>query len=227
MLSASVHGITKHTPSPRLQVLDSIVRDAIGNREVPGAVVLIWHDGQVVYRKAFGNRAVDPRGEPMTVDTIFDVASLTKVVATATAVMQLVQHGDIRLNDPVAKYIPEFSQNGKEDVTVRDLLTHFSGLREDLDITTPWQGKQTAFTMAYAEKPVSPPGSKFLYSDINFIVLAAIVEKTEHRRNPYSIGIFSPSKKYRARRYAIATRTLSCAPPALLETQDVVSIRAR
>src|SRR6185369_470108 len=111
---------TPRTPLSRLQVLDSIVRDAIGNREVPGAVVLVWHDGQVIYRKAFGNRAIDPRGEPMTVDTIFDIASLTKVVATTTAVMQLVQHGDIRLNDPVVKYIPEFAQNAKDDITVRD-----------------------------------------------------------------------------------------------------------
>ena len=180
LLAVSADGATRRTPRTppsRLQVLDSIVRDAIGNREVPGAVVLVWHDGQVIYRKAFGNRAVDPRGEPMTVDTIFDVASLTKVLATTTAVMQLVQHGDIRLNDPVVKYIPEFAQNAKDDITVRDLLTHFSGLREDLDLTAPWQGQQTAFAMAYAEKPISPPGSRFLYSDINFIVLGALVER--------------------------------------------------
>ena len=161
----------------RLQVLDAIVHDAIDNREVPGAVVLVEHDGQVLYKKAIGNRALDPKSEPMTVDTIFDIASLTKVVATTTAVMQLVQRGDVRLNDPVAKYLPEFSQNGKDDVTVRDLLTHFSGFRDDLDLSTPWQGHDTALSMAYAEKLVSPPGSRFQYSDINFIVLGALVER--------------------------------------------------
>jgi CubicO group peptidase (beta-lactamase class C family) len=79
---------------------------------MPGAVLLVGHDGQVIYRKAFGNRALEPRREPMTADTIFDLASLTKVIATTTAVMQLVQKGEVRLNDPVAKYIPEFAQNG-------------------------------------------------------------------------------------------------------------------
>jgi uncharacterized protein YbbC (DUF1343 family)/CubicO group peptidase (beta-lactamase class C family) len=161
----------------RVQVLDSIVHDAIDNREIPGAVVLVSHDGQVIYRKAIGNRAVDPRSEPMTVDTIFDIASLTKVVCTTTAVMQLVQRGEVRLNDPVVKYLSEFGQNGKEEVTVRDLLTHFSGLRDDLDLSTPWQGHDTALNMAYAEKLVSPPGSRFQYSDINFVVLGALVER--------------------------------------------------
>ncbi len=138
---------------------------------------MVWHDGQVVYRKAFGNRSLEPRREAMTVDTVFDIASLTKVVATTVAVMQLVEKGDIRVNEPVAKYLPEFAQNGKEDVTIRQLLTHFSGLPEDLDLTQPWQGRDTALQMAYAEKPMDPPGSRFLYSDVNFIVLGALVEK--------------------------------------------------
>ncbi len=138
--------------------------------------MLVEHDGQVLYKKAIGNRAVDPKTERMTEDTIFDIASLTKVVATTTAVMQLIQRGEVRLTDPVSKYLPQFSQNGKEDVTVRDLLTHFSGLRDDLDLSTPWQGHDAALSMAYAEKLVSPPGSRFQYSDINFIVLGALVE---------------------------------------------------
>ena len=138
---------------------------------------MVVHDGQALYKKAMGNRALDPKSEPMTLDTIFDVASLTKVVATTTAVMQLVQRGDLRLNDPISKYLPQFSQNGKEDVTVRDLLTHFSGFRDDLDLSTPWQGRDTALSMAYAEKLVSPTGSRFQYSDINYIVLGALVER--------------------------------------------------
>jgi uncharacterized protein YbbC (DUF1343 family)/CubicO group peptidase (beta-lactamase class C family) len=152
------------------------VRDAIHDDQIPGAVLLVWHDGQVIYRKAFGNRALEPRKEAMTVDTIFDVASLTKVVATTTAVMQLVQKGEVRLNDPVAKYIPEFAQNGKEDITVRNLLTHFSGLRADIDLTPPWDGRDAALRLSYAETPDYSPGSRFLYSDTNFITLGALVE---------------------------------------------------
>jgi uncharacterized protein YbbC (DUF1343 family)/CubicO group peptidase (beta-lactamase class C family) len=153
------------------------VQDAIREGQIPGAVLLVGHDGEVIYRKAFGNRSLEPHREPMTVDTIFDIASLTKVVATTTAVMQLVQRGQVRINDPVAKYIPEFAQNGKEDVTVRELLTHYSGMPKDLDLTTPWQGRDKAFQMAYEEKPAFPPGSRLLYSDVNFITLGALVER--------------------------------------------------
>jgi len=160
-----------------LGILDSIVQEAIHDEQIPGAVVLIGHDGQVIYRKAFGERSLEPRREPMTVETVFDLASLTKVVATTTAVMQLVQKGEIRVNEPVVKYIPEFAENGKDEITVRELLTHYSGLPEDLDLVQPWQGRETALRMAYAEKPIYAPGSRFLYSDINFIVLGALVER--------------------------------------------------
>jgi uncharacterized protein YbbC (DUF1343 family)/CubicO group peptidase (beta-lactamase class C family) len=163
-------------PSAGLGVLDGIVQEAIRDEQIPGAVVLVGHDGRVIYRKAFGERALEPRREPMTLDTIFDVASLTKVVATTIAVMQLAQKGQIRINDPVAKYIPEFGESDKEEITVRELLTHYSGLPKDLDLSQPWEGGETALRMAYAEKPIYAPGSRFLYSDVNFIVLGAVVE---------------------------------------------------
>jgi uncharacterized protein YbbC (DUF1343 family)/CubicO group peptidase (beta-lactamase class C family) len=184
LLCSSVLAVAKNPASPpsSLGVLDSIVQEAIRDEQIPGAVVLVGHDGQVIYRKAFGERALEPRREPMTVDTIFDLASLTKVVATTTAVMQLVQKGQIRVNEPVAKYLPEFAENGKEEITVRELLTHHSGLPEDLDLaqrylSQAWQGRETALRMAYAEKPIYAPGSRFLYSDVNFIVLGALVER--------------------------------------------------
>ncbi len=140
-------------------------------------MLLVWHNGQVIYRKAFGHRSLEPRREVMTVDTIFDLASLTKVVVTTTAVMQLVEHGKIRLNDPVAKYIPEFAANDKGDVTIRELLTHFSGLPPDLNKGLSWQSRNEAYQAAYSQNLISAAGSKFLYSDINFIVLGALVEK--------------------------------------------------
>ncbi|MGH9528634.1 MAG: exo-beta-N-acetylmuramidase NamZ domain-containing protein [Terriglobales bacterium] len=151
--------------------------DAIHNAEIPGAVLLVWHNGHVVYRKAFGYRSLEPHRELMTVGTIFDLASLTKVVATTTAIMQLVEEGKVRVNDPVAKYIPDFAANGKEDITMRELLTHHSGLPPDLDLDQEWQGRDSAYQLAYALKPIYPPGSQFLYSDVNFIVLGALIEK--------------------------------------------------
>lgn len=162
---------------PSLAVLDPIIQQAIQGQQIPGAVLLVGHGGHVVYHKAYGWRALDPRREPMTLDTVFDIASLTKVVATTTCVMKLLEQGKVKLNDPVARYLPEFARNGKEDITVRQLLIHYSGLREDLDLKEPWQGKETAYKMAFAETPVLAPGSKFLYSDINFIVLGALVER--------------------------------------------------
>lgn len=157
--------------------VDSIINQAIADGNIPGAVLIVGHDGKVAYRKAYGNRALEPRREPMTLDTIFDVASLTKVIATTTAVMQLVEQGKIRLNDPLAKYLPEFAQNGKEDITIRQLLTHYSGLAPDLDLATPWESKNTAYQLAFVEPPETTPGSGFIYSDINFIMLGALVEK--------------------------------------------------
>src|SRR5512133_783336 len=161
----------------RFVPIDNAINKAIQDGQIPGAVLLIGHDGQVVYRKAYGERWLDPKREPMTLDTIFDMASLTKVMATTSSVMRLFEQGQIRLNDPVAKYIPEFGKYGKEEITIRQLLTHYSGLREDLDLKTPWSGKDTAYQMANEEKLVSPPGSMFRYSDINFIVLGELVER--------------------------------------------------
>ena len=161
----------------RLAVLDPIINDAIAQQQIPGAVVLIGHEGKIVYRKAYGDRALAPRREAMTVDTIFDCASLTKAVATTTAVMQLWEQGKFRMNDPVAKYLPEFGQNGKQDITIRQLLVHYSGLAPDLDLTKPWEGKETAYRMAFEQAPERPPGSSFVYSDINFVVLGALIEK--------------------------------------------------
>src|SRR5579862_7589376 len=138
---------TERATLAQLNVIDPIVEEAIRDKQIPGAVVLVGHDGEIVYRKAFGSRAIEPRREPMTVDTIFDLASLTKVIVTTTAVMQLVEQGKVKPNDPVAKYLAEFAQNGKEDITVRQLLVHYSGLAPGLDLTAKWEGKNTAYQL--------------------------------------------------------------------------------
>jgi uncharacterized protein YbbC (DUF1343 family)/CubicO group peptidase (beta-lactamase class C family) len=157
--------------------IDRLVNQAVGEHRLPGAVVIIGHRGHVVYRKAFGWRSLEPTRERMTLDTIFDMASLTKCLATTPAVMQLYQESKLSPNDPVAKYLPDFAANGKQDITIRDLLTHYSGLPPDLDLLQPWEGKDEAYHRAYASVPQRPPGERFVYSDINFIVLGALVEK--------------------------------------------------
>jgi uncharacterized protein YbbC (DUF1343 family)/CubicO group peptidase (beta-lactamase class C family) len=137
----------------------------------------------------------------MTVDTIFDIASLTKVVATTTAVMQLFEQGKVKMNDPVAKYLPEFGQNGKQDITVRQLLTHYSGLAPDLDLTQSWTSKETAYRMAFEMAPQQMPGAGFLYSDINFVVLGALIERVSGRMlNDYvQERVFGPAKMIHTR----------------------------
>lgn len=159
------------------QPVDALIQQEVTSQGITGAVLLIGHDGKIVHEKAFGLRATSPRPERMTVDTIFDLASLTKVVATAPSVMRLVQYGQIRLNDPVSHYIPEFGANGKQSITIRELLTHYSGLRGDLDLNVPWEGEAEAFRRADEEKLEHPPGAQFLYSDINFIVLGELVQR--------------------------------------------------
>jgi len=161
----------------RLTVLDPVINDAIAQHQIPGAVIIIGHDGQVVYRKAYGSRALEPRREAMTLDTVFDCASLTKVVATTTALMQLWEQGKFRMSDPVAKYLPEFGQNGKQEITIRQLLVHYSGFPEDLELGKKWEGRDTGYRLAFEVAPERAPGSAFSYSDINFIVLGALVER--------------------------------------------------
>src|SRR6266542_3023048 len=113
--------------------LDAAVNEAIGQDRIPGAVLLVGHRDRILHLKAYGKRALVPAAEEMTVDTIFDCASLTKVVATTSCLMKLFEEGKFRLNDRVTEHIPEF-QGGKSEITVRNLLTHFSGLRPDVDV---------------------------------------------------------------------------------------------
>ena len=174
--------------------VDAVIENAVAEHNVPGAVLIVGHNGKILHRKAFGSRSLEPTHEAMTVDTIFDLASLTKCIATTTSIMQLVQQGRIRLADSVATYLPDFAQNGKKDITIRDLMTHYSGLPPDLDLKVAWSGHQAAYQMAMREKPTNPPGSRFVYSDINFETLGFIVEKlTGQSLNEYaSQKIFAP-----------------------------------
>jgi SSS family transporter len=201
--------------------VSTLINTAIAQHKLPGAVVVIGHKGKIVFERAYGNRALEPKVEPMTTDTIFDMASLTKVLVTTTAILQLYEQHKLDLDAPVAKYLPEFAattgcappqtpgipikadvllSNSKDSrplcaaspaianakawksqITIRQLLTHYSGLSEDVDLKDPWgvaaPDKAEGIRRAMAAVPYGPPGETFKYSDINFITLGALVEK--------------------------------------------------
>jgi uncharacterized protein YbbC (DUF1343 family)/CubicO group peptidase (beta-lactamase class C family) len=161
---------------PTAADLDSTINQAIRENKIPGAVLLIGHNGGIVYRKAYGERSLVPTREAMTVDTIFDIASLTKIVATTSAMMKLYDEGRFSPDDLVTKYLPEF-QGGHSPITIRDLMTHYSGLRPDLDLKPAWSGYKTGIHRALIDKPAGPPEVKFVYSDINFELVGEIVRR--------------------------------------------------
>jgi uncharacterized protein YbbC (DUF1343 family)/CubicO group peptidase (beta-lactamase class C family) len=153
--------------------IDARIERAIADKKVPGGVYHLEQSGKI-YEKVYGNRALVPAVEPMTVDTIFDAASITKVAATTPAIWLLIQRGKIGLDDPAQKYVPEFPRG---DVTIRHLLTHTSGLRPDLDLKDPWSGYDMAMQLVMREELTNNPGYVFRYSDINFELLGEIVQR--------------------------------------------------
>ncbi len=178
----------------KLNQIDALVEKDIADKKLPGAVVLVGHKGKIVFRKAYGSRALVPAVEKMTFDTIFDVASLTKVVATTTSVMIMVERGQLRLNDTIGKYIPEIQDKDVKNITIQQLLTHVSGFAPDFDLREKWTGREGMQDALKKEKLRQVPGTKFVYSDINFIVLAEIVERVSGKNvaNFSRLNIFDP-----------------------------------
>ena len=157
--------------------IDTIVEAEIAAGQLPGAVVHVARSGKLVWSRAYGNRALEPALEPMTTETLFDLASLTKVVATATSVMVLVDRGLVRLGDPVARYVPEFAANGKRAITVEQLLIHRSGLIADNELRDYEEGPAKAMENLWRLAPIAAVGSRFIYSDVNYIVLGELVRR--------------------------------------------------
>ncbi len=160
----------------KLNQIDALVEADIAAKKLPGAVVLVGHRGKIVFRKAYGNRSLVPSVEKMTVDTIFDVASLTKPIATATSIMILVEQGKLRLNDAIGMYIPDIDDAIAKRVTIQQLLTHTSGYAPDFDLKEKWTGRDGMLAALKKEKLRAPPGTRFVYSDIGFEVLGEIVQ---------------------------------------------------
>jgi uncharacterized protein YbbC (DUF1343 family) len=165
----------------RMSHAEKLIQHAIEEGEIPGAVLLVGVGDRVVYRKAFGQQVVEPEPQPMAVDAIFDLASLTKPVATASSVMLLVQRGQLSLSDRVAAYLPDFAVNGKGDITIEQLLLHTSGLIADNPMSDYEEGKQQALQRICELRPVRRPGSAFVYSDVGYIVLGKLVEIIDGR----------------------------------------------
>jgi SSS family transporter len=204
--------------APDFTPVSALITQAIAEKKLPGAVLLVGHDDKIVFEHAYGNRSLEPAIEPMTEDTIFDMASLSKVIVTTTAILQLYEQHKLDLDAPVAKYLPEFASttgcspnavpaqnlvilSGAKDpcispssdpalkqaaeykskITIRELLTHYSGLPEDIYLKDDWglqaPDKAEGIRRAMASIPYGPPGQTFKYSDINFITLGALVEK--------------------------------------------------
>ena len=156
--------------------IDQAVERSMDEGNMAGCVVLIGRRAGIVFEKAYGDRSVEPEKEEMTTDTVFDMASLTKPVATATCIMLLVERGQLKLDDKVAKYIPDFARNGKEDITVEQLLVHSSGLIPDNPMADFEKGWESAAAKVSDLKPLYKPGTTFKYSDNNFILLGKIIE---------------------------------------------------
>ncbi len=155
----------------RLAAIDTACAKAIADKRAPGAVVLVLRQDKIVFRKAYGDRQVQPTREPMTVDTVFDLASLTKPIATATAIMLLIEDGKLRLEDRVVKHLPAFGKQGKETITVEHLLLHTSGLIADNALADYLDGRKKAFENIGDLKLKTAPGERFTYSDVGFLVL--------------------------------------------------------
>lgn len=182
-LSAALAGLPRAAPdavgfdSARLAKIDDLVAEGLAEKKMPGCVIAVGRHGQLAFLKAYGNKQVEPDVRPMTTDTVFDMASITKPVATATSIMLLVERGQLRLDDRVAGIIPDFAANAKEAISIQDLLIHQSGLLADNRLADYDDGPEMAFQRICALNLLNPVGSKFVYSDVNYIVLGEIVRR--------------------------------------------------
>ncbi|MCC3356337.1 serine hydrolase domain-containing protein [Bacillus sp. REN16] len=154
----------------------AFLQKEIDLQHIPGAVISVSHNGKVLLEEAIGNRAVYPGRAPMKSDTVFDLASLTKVVATLPVVLKLIDNGEIRLDDTAAFFLPEFAQNGKEHITLRNLLTHTSGLPAHKQYYLEDLSTEQILERIVEESLEVPTGSKVIYSDLGLITLYKIIE---------------------------------------------------
>ena len=207
--------IDARAPSPRtapdLSGIDKLVADALAENKLPGCVVAVGQRSGVIYQKAFGLRALFPEREAMTEDTIFDLASLTKPVATATAIMVLAEQGKIDLDEKVAHYLPAFAARGKAGITIRQLLTHVSGLPSELPVPDFALGRLEVVKRIDNLALKAAPGTKLIYSDLGYLVLEEII----HRVRGEDLASFASKAIFRP----LAMNDTGFLPPAELRTR--------
>jgi uncharacterized protein YbbC (DUF1343 family)/CubicO group peptidase (beta-lactamase class C family) len=196
---APTAGLPESTPesvgmdSAHLARIDAIVSEGLAEKRMPGCVVCVGRRGKIVLLKAYGNKQVQPSVLPMTTATVFDMASITKPVATATSVMLLVERGQLKLAQRVSSIIPEFAVNDKEPITIFDLLTHQSGLLPDNAVKDYEHGQADAIQKICELKLQAPTGTRFIYSDVNFILLGEIIRRVSGK----SVHEFSQENIFR------------------------------
>lgn len=228
----TTNNVTTTVPAPpaldagKFAGIDAAIESFIGRQQMPGAVFHLERGG-VVHEKAYGRLSFDADSPPVVLDTIFDAASLTKVVATTPSVMLLIEQGAIALDAPLVRYFPECGSGGKEAITVRHLLTHTSGLAAGLPPNPPWRGEEAAFKLACVQTVSHPPGTHFLYSDINFLLLGLLVQRVSgirlnefaqqriHRRLGMRDTFFLPLQNIAASRIAPTQKMLDRATQPL------------
>ena len=173
--------------------IDDAVRVALERHAAPGVVVVIVHKGIVVFRKAYGYRSLEPEKLLMLPEIVFDLASLTKPIATATAAMLLIEEGKLKVTDPISKYLPAMRRQETDKLTVENLLLHTSGFIPDNPISDYQDGPAKAWDRLCALNPLREPGKKFSYSDVNYILLGKIVENVSGQ----PLDVFTAQRIYR------------------------------
>lgn len=180
-------GLPRATPEEvgidqkHLSKIDDLVAQGLAEKRMPGCVICVGRHGKIVWLKAYGDKQVEPHRRAMTTDTVFDLASITKPVATATSVMLLLERGQLKLGQRVTDWIPEFGKNEKDQITIFDLLTHQSGLLPDNPLRDYDEGPEAALARICDLKLQAPTGTRFIYSDVNFILLGEIVRRASGR----------------------------------------------
>ena len=169
-------------PSLEIPAIDELVRVALAEKKMPGCVIVIGRKSGVLFHRAYGQRALIPAPLPMTESTIFDIASLTKAMVTATLIQKLVERGKLRLDDRVAQYVPEFAANGKLEVTLRQLLVHTSGLPIVNPLSDYAAGPAAGLAHVFDQRLEAAPGQKYTYSDLGYITLGVLIERVTGER---------------------------------------------
>jgi CubicO group peptidase (beta-lactamase class C family) len=175
----------------RLAEIDRSIQSFIDQKQLPGAVYRLEHNG-AIHEKAIGRFTYESDATPMSPDTVFDAASLTKVLATAPAIMMLMEEGKLSLDAPLIRYMPECAGGGRDALTIRHLLTHTSGLPSGLPRNPPWRGTDSALALACRQTTTHAPGTMFRYSDINFVLLGELV----HRLSGMPLDEFAARRIY-------------------------------